>query len=129
MLNKLVKNRNLILIVCAIIALAFSVLTFVFGNGDDKVKDLVLSLVLALVYYGFVRLAFKMVRIKAPLKYMELAVIVFLIFSVFSVVVDVINFITAFPNGLSPTLTSIMGTIIALLDEARKNAEMEENQK
>lgn len=47
---------------------------------------------------------------------------------VFGVVMDIIYFIIGFPNGLSPTLTACLGLIIAVLDKAKKNTEIENKQ-
>jgi hypothetical protein len=90
---------------------------------------LVLSLVFPFVIYGFVRLVFKIVRINAPLKFVKFGVCFFLIVGVFCVVMDIVYFITGFPNGLSPMLTACLGMMIAVLDEARKNIDLEGKQK
>ena len=125
MLNKLAQKKNTILIVCASVLLILWTLTLFFGNGEDKTKVLVLSLVLPFVIYGFARLMFKVVRINASLKFIKFGIYFFFIVGVFSVVIDVIYFITGFPNGLSPTLTACLGMIIAMLDEAKKNIDIE----
>ena len=125
MLNKLVQKKNIVLIVCAAILLILWTLALIFGNGEDKVMVLVLSWVLPLVIYGFVRLMFKIVRINAPLKFIKFGIYFFLIMGVLGVVMDIIHFITGFPNNLSPTFAACLGLIIAALDEAKKNTEIE----
>lgn len=128
MLNKLVQWKNVILIVCTAVLLILWMLTLIFGNGEDKIKVLVLSLVLPLMIYGFARLMFRTVRIASLLKYIKTGIYFFLIMGVFGVVMFVIYFITGFPNGLSPSLTACLGLIIAVLDEAKKNIEVENKQ-
>ncbi len=128
MLNKLVQKKKYILIICVAILLILWIMTLIFGNGEDKIMVLVLSLVLPFVIYGFVRLMFKVVRINGSLKFIKFGVCFFLIMGAFSVVMDVVYFITGFPNGLSPTLTACLGMIIAVLDEARKNIDLESKQ-
>ena len=128
MLNKLVQKKNILLIGCVAILLILWTLTLIFGNGEDKMMVLILSLILPFVIYGFVRLMFKVVRINAPLKFIKLGIYFFLIMGVFSVVMDIVYFIAGFPNGLSPTLTACLGLIIAVLDEAKKNTEIESKQ-
>ena len=128
MLNKLIQKKNIVLIVCAAVLLILWTLTLILGNGEDKVMVLVLSLVLPLVIYGFVRLMFKIVRINAPLKFIKFGIFFFLIMGALGVVMDIIHFITGFPNGLSPTLATCLGLIIAVLDEAKKNIEIENKQ-
>ena len=128
MLNKLVQKKNVVLIVCAAVLLILWTLTLIFGNGEDKIMVLVLSLVLPFVIYGFVKLMFKIVRVNAPLKFIKFGIYFFLIIGVLSVAMDIVYFIAGFPNGLSPTLTACLGLIIAVLDEAKKNTELESKQ-
>ena len=129
MLNKLVQKKNMILIVCSAVLLIFWTLTLIFGNGEDKMTDLILSLVLPLVIYGFVRFSFKVVRIHASRKFIKFAIYFFFIMGVLGIMQDVIHFITRFPNGFSPTLTYCLGLVIAVLDESKKNIDMENKQK
>ena len=128
MINKLVQRKNVILVVFVAVLLILWTLTLIFGNREDKTTVLVLSLVLPFMLYGAGRLMFKIVRVTAPLKYIKFGIYFFFIFCVFSVVIDVIYFITGFPNGLSPTLTACLGVIIAMLDEAKKNIDIEGKQ-
>ena len=128
MLNKVAQKKNFVLIACATVLLILWTLTLIFGNGEDKIMVLVLSLILPIVICGFVRLMFKVVRINAPLKFIKFGVCFFLIMGALGVVMDVIHFITGFPNGLSPTLAACLGLIIAMLDEAKKNTEIENKQ-
>lgn len=128
MLNKLVQWKIVILIVCTAVIIILWMLTLIFGNGEDKIKVLVLSLVLPLMIYGFARLMFRTVRIASLLKYIKTGIYFFLIMGVFGVVMFVIYFITGFPNGLSPSLTACLGLIMAVLDEAKKNIEVENKQ-
>ena len=100
----------------------------IFGNVEDKMTDLILSLVLPLVIYGFVRFSFKVVRIHASRKFIQFAIYFFFIMGVLGIMQDVIHFITRFPNGFSPTLTYCLGLVIAVLDEAKKNTEIESKQ-
>ena len=129
MFNKLVQKKNIILIVCSAVLLILWALTLIFGTGEDKMTDIILSLVLPLVIYGFVRFAFKVVRIHAPWKFINFVIYFFFIVGVLGIMQDVIHFITRFPNGFSPTLTYCLGLIIAVLDESKKNIEMENKQK
>ena len=111
--------------ICAAVSLILWILTLIFGNGDDKVRVLVLSILLPFVMYGALRLGFKVVRINASLKYIKFCICFFLFFGVLGVVMEAICFITGFPNGFSPTLTICFGIIIAVLDEAKKNIDIE----
>ena len=128
MLNKLAQKKNIVLIICTVVLLVLWILTLIFGNAEDKVMVLVLSLILPFVIYGFARLIFKVVGRNASLKFIKFGIYFFLIFGILGVVMDVIYFITGFPNGLSPTLTACLGIIIAVLDEAKKNAKAEKEE-
>lgn len=121
MLNKLIQKKNIVLIICTAILLVFWTLTLIFGNGEVKVKILVLSLILPFVIYGFVRLMYKIVSINAPSKVMSFFFYFFLIVGTIGTIVMTVRFITDFPNGLSPTLGACEGLIIATLDKAKKS--------
>ena len=53
MLNKVIQKKNLILIIYAIVLLVFWTLTLIFGNAENKVMVLILSLIILFVAYGF----------------------------------------------------------------------------
>ncbi len=59
MLKKLVEKKNLILIIYAVVLLAFWTVALIVGNAEDKVKVLILSLVIPFAIYGFARLMYK----------------------------------------------------------------------
>ena len=121
MLDKLIQKKNIILIVCATVLFVILTLTLIFGDGEDKIKILVLSLILPFVVYGFVRLMYKIVSINAPSKVMSFFFYFFLIVGTIGTIVMTVRFITDFPNGLSPTLGACEGLIIATLDKAKKS--------
>lgn len=128
MLTKLTQKKNIILIGFAIILLVFWTLTLLFGNGEDKIIVLVLSLVLPFIIYGFVRLMFKIVNINASFKAMRFFLWFFLIVGTLGTIIMIVEYITGFPNGLSPTLGACLGLIIAVLDEIKKSIEIEDKQ-
>ena len=68
MLNILTKKRNPILIIYAAVLLVLWILALIFGNREDKLIVLILSLVIPFVIYGFMRLAYKIVSINASRK-------------------------------------------------------------
>ena len=70
MLNKIVQKKNLILIIYAVVLLVLWTVTLIFGNGEDKLLVLILSLIIPFVIYGFVRLMYKVVSINASFKVM-----------------------------------------------------------
>ena len=125
MLNKIIQKKNLILIIYAIVLLVFWTVALIFGNAENKVMVLVLSLVIPFVIYGFVRLMYKIVSINASFKIMCFFYYFFLIGGLLGTVMMFVEFIGEFPNGLSPTLGALGALIIATLDSAKKNIETE----
>ena len=121
MLNKLIQKKNLILIIYAVVLLAFWTVALIFGNGEDKVMVLVLSLIIPFVIYGFFRLMYKVVSINASLKIMCFFYYFFLIGGSLGTIMMFAEFISRFPNGLSPTLGACGALIIATLDSAKKS--------
>lgn len=121
MLNKLIQKKNLILILYAIVLLAFWVVALILSNSEDKVKVLILSLIIPFVVYGFVRLTYKVVSINASFETMRFSYYFFLIGGLLGTVMMFVEFVAGFPNGLSPTLGACGAWIIATLDSAKKN--------
>ena len=68
MINKIIQKKNLILIVYAIVLLALWTVALIFGNREDKVMVLILSLIIPFVVYGFVRLMYRGLSINASFK-------------------------------------------------------------
>ena len=125
MLNKLIQKKNLILIIYTAFLLAFWTLALIFGNGEDKLMVLILSLVIPFVIYGFVRLMYKVVSINASFKAMRFFYYFFLVGGLLGTVMMLVEFISGFPNGLSPTFGACGAMIIATLDSAKKTIEFE----
>lgn len=125
MLNKLVRMKHLILIVFAALLLTLWTLALIFGNGEDKVMVLVLSLAIPFMIYGFVRLMYKIVSVNASFKALRFFYYFFLACGLLGMAMMVVEFITRFPNGLSPTLGACEAMIIATLDCAKKTIEAE----
>ena len=125
MLNKVIQKKNLILIIYAIVLLVFWTLALIFGNAENKVMVLVLSLIIPFVIYGFVCLMYKIVSINASLKVMCFFYYFFLVGGLLGTAMMFVEFIGGFPNGLSPTLGACGALIIATLDSAKKTIEFE----
>ncbi len=125
MLNKIVQKKNLILIIYAVVLLIFWTVALIFGNAEDKVMVLILSLIIPFVIYGFVRLMYKVVSINASFKIVCFFYCFFLMGGLLGTVMMFVEFIGGFPNGLSPTLGACGALIIATLDSAKKNIETE----
>ena len=123
MIQKLITRKNLILIIYAAVLLVSWILALIFGNNEDKLMVLILSLVIPFVIYGFVRLMYKVVSINASFKTMRFFYYFFLIGGLLGTVMMFVEFVAGFPNGLSPTLGACGALIIATLDNAKKSFE------
>ena len=123
MLNKIIQKKNPILIVYAVVLLAFWAVTLIFGNREDKVMVLILSLIIPFVVYGFVRLMYKVVGINASFKTMCFFYYFFSVGGLLGTIMMFVEFVAGFPNGLSPTLGACGALIIATLDNTKKSFE------
>ena len=123
MIQKLITRKNLMLIIYAAVLLVSWILALIFGNRADKLMVLILSLIIPLVVYGFVRLMYKVVHINASPKVMSFFYYFFLVGGLLGPVMMFVEFIGGFPNGLSPTLGACGAMIIATLDSAKKTFE------
>ena len=125
MIKNLIQKRNLILIIYAAVLLLCWTLALIFCNREDKLMVIILSLVIPFVVYGFVRLMYKVVSINASLKAMSLFYHFFLVGGLLGTVMMLVEFISGFPNSLSPTLGASGALVIATLDSAKKTTENE----
>ena len=125
MLNNFIQKKNLILIVYAVVLLAFWAVALIFGNAEDKVRALILSLIIPFAIYSFVRLMYKVVSKNASFKAMCFFYYFFLLGGFLGTVMMFVEFIGGFPNCLSPTLGACGALIIATLDSAKKNIEFD----
>ena len=123
MIQKLIPKKNLILIIYATVLLVFWILALIFGNSEDKLMVLILSLIIPFVAYGFDRLMYKVARINASPKMMSFFYCFFLVGALLGTLMMIVEFIGGFPNGLSPTLGACGAMIIATLDSAKKTFE------
>ena len=123
MIQKLITRKNLILIIYATVLLVSWILALIFGNREDKLMVLILSLIIPFVVYGFVRLMYKMVQINASPKVMSFFYYFFLVCGLLGTLMMIVEFIGGFPNGLSPPLGACGAMIIATLDSAKKTFE------
>ena len=123
MIQKLIIRKNLILIIYTAVLLVSWILALIFGNREDKLMVLILSLIIPFVVYGFVRLMYKVVHINASPKMMSFFYYFFLVGGLLGTVMMLVEFIGGFPNGLSPTLGACGAMIIATLDSAKKTFE------
>ena len=121
MLNKFSQKRNVFLFVGIIISIVLWILTLIYGNSEDKIRLIIMSLILPIIVYGFVRLMFKLIRINAPLGFIKLAIWFYLIFGILGMFINLINFIIGFPNGFSLTFTLCLSLVTGVFDEAKKN--------
>ena len=119
MLNKLTQKKMLILIAYAAVYLVLWTLALIFGNREDKLTVLILSLVLPFVVYGFMRLIYKIMDKSAPNNAMLIFQYFFTIAGLLGTVFMLVEFIGNFPNGMSPSIGVCGALIVATLDSAK----------
>ncbi len=120
MLNKLSKHNKLITCILASAFLVLFLLTLIFTKADGKLRFLVLSLVIPVVVYVFMRLAYKVVFAYATYELARIFIWFFIIGGTIMTVSDTLKCIIDFPNDLSFTLGASMAVIIASLGEAKQ---------
>ena len=121
MLEKLAKRRKLIAIIWGVILIASFLLEIIFGNADDRITIIVATVIgLPLIYFGVI-LMFKVVRVKAPLKFIRFGSWFFLICSLIGIVLSIPNYIRDFPNGFSPLISCCMGMWLGILTDIKKH--------
>lgn len=123
MLNKLIQKKTSIFIIYAVMLFVFCMVTLIFGNREDKLIVLVLSFIIPVVVYGFVRLMYKIVSINASVNVMRFFYYFFLIGGLLGAAMMFVEFIYGFPNGLSPAFGTCGSLLIATLDSAKKQFE------
>ena len=126
MLNKIIQKKNLILSVYAAVLLAMLVVTLIFGNSEDQLGIVIISLILPFIIYGFARLMYKVVSLNSSPKAMSFFCCFFLAAGFIGTIMGLVFFISAFPNGLSPALGACGGLIMATLDFSKKNMDVED---
>ncbi len=116
-MEKLIKAKKYILFAGIIITLILLGIFLIFGNSNDKVLFLILSVVLPFIIYGFIRLLFFAISKIAPLKIMTIFSYFFIIACVLGLILTVIPyFIMHFPNGYSPIMSCLFATVTGVLD-------------
>ncbi len=124
MLEKLAQKRKLIAIIYGVILLALFITHLVWGNAEDKNTIAIVTLIGFPFFYFGVKLMFKIVRINASKKVMTFFSWFFLCGAgVLGSVLCLVDFIRLFPNGFSPSLSCIMGMLLAILSDVNKHAE------
>lgn len=120
MLKKLVEKRYLIFVIYVLLFIIFGTLTLIYREGVDRITVLVLVPIFFFVIYFFTKLLFKGIGNNASYEQMKFFIWFFLIGGLAITVSDIFGFITAFPDGLSPTFGGVAGVIKAILEEAKK---------
>jgi len=123
MLKKLVDKRNLILIILAGILFIMWLLFLILGDYSDKVTLLVITPILPIVIYAFVRVMFIVIGKNASTKVMAMYVYFFLVAGLLGSVVSIVEFFTGFPDAFSPAIGGCIGLVIGILDVAKKHIE------
>lgn len=120
-MKKLVNIRKYILLGSAALNLILLGIFLIWGSSAEKIKLSVLTLLLPLVLYGFIRVAFFAVSKNASAKVMAVFSYFFLIaFFLGGTLLLISIFAAQFPNGYAPALPALFGGIMGILDHNAK---------
>ncbi len=127
MLNKIIEKRRIITIIClALYAITF-ILSLIFWNNPEKISIHIVGIIVPAIIYGFVKIMFKIMRSVAKPEMLTPIIWLLLIGGAAGTVMMILHFITAFPNGFSPSLGAAAAELIAILAEAEKNMKSKED--
>ena len=121
MLAKLLAKRNAIAVFLLSILGIQWLFALILGTSENKGTLLILSLVLPIVTYFFVRLLDRLIGIYGSPRVVRTFYKFFGFVSVIVLALTVAEFISQFPNGFSPNFGAFSGVLIAILDAAKKS--------
>jgi len=113
-LRKLWELRRPIFSSLAALMILLCALHLIFGKLPDKISVLCFAAVAFLITFVFMAFAFEYFALRSE-KFANFAKTFFLIMGAITMVVDVINFFTAFPNGLSPSIGGMAGLLAGVV--------------
>ena len=113
MLRKLWELRRSVFSSLAALLILLCALHLIFGTLPDKISVLCFSAVVFLMTFVFA-FALKYFASRSE-KFADFAKAFFLIMGTIFLVVDVINFFTAFPNGFSPSIGGMAGLLAGVV--------------
>ena len=122
MMKRLVSKRLLILAAMAAITVVLGILYAVFGKGEEKLKLLILTPVIALLFFGFFTLLWKVIKkvINPSRQVISVFMAFFAIVGLVGFVMMIITGLTTFPNVFSPSLGACISVVFCALTEASK---------
>ena len=123
MLETLSKKRKQIAIIFGVVVLVLLLLEIIFGNPNDKITNIVATVIGLPFFYFGIKFGFRVVRINASPKYIRFCSCFFLIASVVAILVSVPNYILYFPNGFSALVSCFMGAWLGVLSDVEKHSE------
>ncbi len=122
MLKKAVELRNCILIIGAGLVAITLGLFLVLGDSDEKIKLTAVTAIVALLFYGFIRLGFPVILKNASKRTVTVFSYFFLICGSTVVVLSVLSFcFSGFPNGYNPSGAGALTLAIGVLDFNKKH--------
>ncbi len=114
MFGKLWELRRPIFFSLGALVILLCALHLIFGTLSDKISVLCFAAVAFLITFVFFAFGLKYVSSRSE-KFAHFAKAFFLIMGAITIVVDVINFFTAFPNGFSPSIGGMAGLLAGVV--------------
>ncbi len=126
MLKRLVEKRALIFKIWVVLVAVMGVISFMYGDIEDRGTMFILSIIVPFLMYGFVRFMFKVVLGNASLKTVSFYAWFFIIGCTLGLLLSLGAYVMDFPNSFSPSNTAMIGVVIGVLDAMDKIIEKEQ---
>ncbi len=122
-LDFLSEKSNIIILTMLSLNLIFLALFLILGDHPDKFNILISSIIISPIVYGMIRLMFFIFKKNpmCPSKYIDFMSLFFMFGAGIGLfIIEVIEFITLFPNGFNPGFFVSLSLISAILHSNKK---------
>ncbi len=123
LLDALSRNAAIIILVSAVLPLLMWCSYLASGDDPDKTFVLILSFVVPVMLYGFMRLLFFIFRknpMCSPRIYDLFSVLFLCVIAPLFLVTMVCNYVSCFPNGFTPSAGAVVGLVAGVLHANKK---------
>ncbi len=117
LLDSVSNKANIIISVAVLYGVVLWILFLLFGNTKDKTSVLILTPIMAILFYAFVRLMFMFFK-RNPMvsaKYVDIIIFGLCVLSILLFITTIINFVAGFPNAFYPSVGCEIGLVCGLL--------------
>ena len=117
------NNNKIFCVVSTIYSLMILLIFFIFGDNVEKTKLLIITPIISIIIYSFIRLLFYILSKNSMCKsrYIDLMSIIFICIFIIGEILLTVNFITDVKNGYSPNIVVLLFGFLAVLDFNKNN--------